>query len=555
MSQHTGRVFPTSGIYDNEKNKANSVFLRQPINGQWHEYTWADTMERARRITSFLKGQGIQPGDKVGILSKNCAEWFMVDFAILMAGAISVPLFATLDNDNIEYIIDHSEIKLLFVGKLDTWQHQQNAIPKTLPTAAMPYDTMPAQYQWEDILKNHAPCQDNYIPNLDDICTIIYTSGTSGRPKGAMIDFNAITNINGYLSETLKLFDLPDHINFLSYLPLAHIFERVAIEYYSIDLDSTISFVESIDTFADNLRDVSPTIFIAVPRIWSIFKNKILEKLPQHKLNKLLKIPLISSFIKYKIKKSLGLSNSVNVSGSAPIPTETLRWFKKLGIEIYQGYGSTENLAYATLNTPEKNKYGSVGPANLGVELKIGENNELLTKSTCMMRGYYKDPELTQKTIDEEGYLHTGDQADIDENGFATIIGRIKDQFKSAKGEYITPVPIEHEFSKNHDIEQCCLIGSGLRQPILVTTLSDAAKQKDHETINRELRQTLDHVNENLPNYSKISHIYIIEEDWTPENGMLTPTLKLRRHEIEAKFGAAANDMQKDTEHDILWSA
>lgn len=547
-------IMPISKLYENEKRYKDMVYLRQPIDGVFHEYTWGDVMDKARRVATFLKAQGFNKGDRIAILSKNCAQWVIVDFGIMLAGMVSVPLYATQHTDDITFILNHAKCKAIFVGKLDTYENQKNAIPGAMMKIDFPYQVRAdSDFLLSDIFEKYDPMLGEPMPHIDDLITIMYTSGTTGSPKGVMFTYAESTKLIPFVLQEIKQLGLSEHEHFISYLPLAHIAERGIMEGLSLVQKSDISFVESIDTFIDNLKEVRPTLFFAVPRIWSVFQIGILEKVPQKKLDVLLKIPLVSTLIKKKIRAGLGLDRcQLAISGAASISGSTLDWFEKLGINIREGYGATENSAYATINYPDDYRMGSVGKPRPGVKMKVDEHGELWVKSPGDMAGYYKESELTQELFDEQGYMSTGDMAHIDEDGYVSIIGRVKEQFKSAKGEYIIPVPIENKFAQNTDIEQCCLVGLGLNQPILLAYLSESARKKDRDEVEHALISTLESVDEHLQNYEKVSHILVVNDEWTPENNLLTPTQKVKRHAIAERYGPAVNDLQHK-EQKIAW--
>ncbi len=544
----------TDYLYENETKYADLVYLRQPIHGKYHDFTWAEAMQQARKIANFLKQQGFKKGDRIAILSKNCAEWFITDFAIVMAGMVSVPLYAAQHPDIINYILGHSEAKLIFVGKLDNWTLQEPGIPKNIPRVAFPYETMPSTYQWNDLIEHYSPLMENEKPDIDDMYSILYTSGTTGKPKGVVYSFRSLVNYaKGYLHDVdIGNYPLPVYCQFLSYLPLAHVIERLGIEYGSILRKTTVSFVESLATFAKNIEDTSPHVFIAVPRLWVQFQMGIYHKLSQKKLDILLEIPVVSSLIKKKIKKALGLGRAtVIISGSAPISPAVIKWYRKLDIEILEGYGMTENLLTCTLNS-KKNKDGTVGLPRARVEIKIGKDGEVLSKSDIVMVEYYKDPKATKAAFTKDGYLHTGDKGSIDEAGYLTILGRLKDSFKTDKGEFVNPIPIENRFMHNIHVEQLCLIGLTLPHPVMIVSLSDAARNRGVESVTREVQITLDEINNDLTNFEKISHVFVAKDHWTPENALTTPTLKIKR---EAVFNRYIEQIREAITKDekIIW--
>jgi len=543
-------------LYENEVRWADVVYLTQPINGVRHEITWKEAMFQARKITAFLKSLGLKKGDKVGILSKNCAEWFIADFAIAMAGFVSVPLYAAQLADTVHYILDHAEVKALFVGKLDKWKDQEKGIAENIIRIAFPYeDSMPAKYHWNDLLDQFEPDMTNYVPDESDLYTIMYTSGTTGAPKGVMITFGATGHAMEATSKDATINRL-EHHHFLSYLPLGHIFERIVVEHTSLFKKTTIYFVEALSTFTRDLQYASPTLFVAAPRIWAQFQKGILAKLSQKKLEILLKIPILNYFIKKKIKHGLGFDRTYwCISGSAPMSVPVMEWYQKLGITICEGYGRTEDLAYATWQYPEEVIFGTVGKPRPGIEVKLGEDDELLTRSKMMMSGYYKEPGASKEIFTKDGFIHTGDQAIIHKNGYITILGRVNDTFKTDKGEFVNPLKLEDKFAENHDIEQLCAIGLTLPQPVLLVVLSHPAlAMHSRQELIAGLKQTMHSINPGLTNFEKVKRIIVCKDPWTTENDLLTPTFKLKRKAIYNRYIDLAKKVSEiDTE--VYWEA
>lgn len=551
----TGKLL-NQWLLDNERQHPERIYLRQPHNGKWYELSWAKIMRQARQVARHLYDVGLKKGDHVAIYSKNCAEWFIADFAISLAGMVSVPLFANQHPESIHYILKHAEVKLVFMGKLEDYQLSRSYIPNALPVINMNFhdkvEGLPHDVSWHTIRNDKEPLTELPPIGDDDLYTIIYTSGTSGVPKGAVYTHGTIANYLALYAKDIRRMREVEYYHLMSYLPLAHVYERSAIELGSVTIPCDISFVESLDKFADNLREAQPTFFTAVPRIWGVFRQKIEQKLPPHKLNFLLKIPLISTLIKKKIRHSLGLDRCTNCfSGASHLPIELIEFFDKLGIYIQEGYGQTENLAYATFSMPNHRRPGFVGTPRLSVEVKLGENNELLIRSPCLMKEYYKEPQASAQAL-KDGWLHTGDVAELDAHNNVKIIGRLSENFKNQKGEFVAPAPIEKQFSSNSMIEQLCMIGRELPNNVLIVTLSEAGRGKSKDEIKTSLQDNLQQINRTLASYEKISHIIVSHDTWSTDNGLLTPTMKVKRHMVEANYLPLIKDAISN-HNPIIW--
>ncbi|MBX2848825.1 MAG: AMP-binding protein [Acidiferrobacterales bacterium] len=530
---------PLEMLYHWEKTTPDTIYLRQPINGKYREYSWADTADQVRRVASELLSLDLETGSKVAILSKNCAEWFIVDLAIMMAGHISVPIYSTAGQETIQYVIDHADCKAIFIGKLDNTADQVAAIPKNLTKFAFPYPNIPADKQWEEIIVKK-PFSESPIPNMDSTMTIIYTSGSTGKPKGVVHSYASICWAGFH---SIQQLDVNNKDRWMSYLPLAHITERVLIELSSIYSSSRVDFLESLETFARDINATRPTLFISVPRLWTRFQMGVLANLPQKKLDFLLKIPLVSSLISKKIRVKLGLNQArLTASGSAPISLATMQWFQNIGINISEGWGMTENSAYGTHCVPFRaDKMGSIGRAYDGVDIRIADDGEIQVKAPCNMIEYYREPDKTKNAFTDDGYLHTGDKGTMDSDGYIKITGRLKEIFKTAKGKYIAPVPIESKLMANSLIEQICVTGSHLKQPIALMVLSEAAAKYSDEEVNASLLATLEEVNTTLESHAVLDALVVMQEAWTVDNKLLTPTLKVKRHVLEERFEEIIN--------------
>ena len=514
-----------------EKEIPKNGFLQQPFNDIWKTWTWAQAGGESRRLAAALQALGLPPQSHIAILSKNCAHWIMADLAIMMAGYISIPVYPTLSDHAIKIILEHSETKAIIIGKLDDYTSQRNGIPAGVTRIGMELYGIKEQYSWEELVKKNSPLNNIYSWQQDDLLTVIYTSGTTGKSKGVM---HTAGNFDTVLKMAVNDLKLPHQPDLFSYLPLSHSAERIGIEINAFYTGAKISFAESLENFSKNLNDIQPHLFFAVPRIWAKFREGIISKLPQKKLSFLLSIPIISSVIKKSIKKKLGLSRASHIySAAAPISFDLLMWFKNLNITILQAYGMTEDCVYSHFCSPHQNRFGSVGRPLKGLKSKIAEDGEIRVKSEANMKGYYHEPELTAQSFDEENYLKTGDMGEYDKDGFLYITGRIKDQFKTDKGKYISPAPIELKLLTNADIDQACVVGTGIPQPIALISLSDIGNKKPKDELIISLVNTLSGINPLLEKFEMLEKIVIMKESWTIANGMITPTLKVKRNEIE----------------------
>ncbi|MEH8103174.1 AMP-binding protein [Aeromonas veronii] len=534
-SSRIANKLPLEMLYHWERQCPDRTYLRQTINREYVDFTWGEVADEARRMVTALRHLGLVAGDKVALLSKNCAQWFIADLAMQMGQYVSVPIYPTANVDTIEYVLRHSEAKAIFVGKLDDWKSQEAGVPDDLLRIAFPYDTMPASHQWDDLLEAHEPIPDSPVQAPDSLLSLVYTSGSTGKPKGAMLSVERYAWSCEKLVETVSLSQADRGF---SYLPLAHITERVYIYGGSLYGGATIAFPESLDTFIEDVKRCRPTVFISVPRLWAMFRIKIHEKLPQNKLALLLKIPLISGLIKRKLQKGLGLDQArVLGCGSAPVSPALLEWYLSIGLKVTEAWGMTENHAYSTINYPFRaDKIGTVGKAGIGVTIKISDEGEILCRCEGMMLGYYKDPEHSAEAIDAEGWLHTGDMGKLDKEGYLTITGRMKDVFKTAKGKYVAPVPIEGLLGQEPIIEQLCVIGYGMPQPIALVQLAESAMRGNREEVNARLEAARVRVNDQLESHAKIRGILVVKTPWNIENGVLTPTMKIKRHLLEQKY-------------------
>ena len=539
-----------------EKERADKVFLTQPMGGgEVRDFTWAQTMDEARRVAAWLKAQGWEPGSRVAIMSKNTAWWFMSDLAIWMAGHVSVPIYPNLVAETVRQILAHSDSKLCIVGKLDDWKAMQPGIPEGMPCISTPLCDAQGFTAWDDIVKTTQPMQESPTFAEHAVATIIYTSGTTGMPKGAVHGFGAFSHTAKALQQVLN--STPED-RALSYLPLAHVAERCLVEGASIYTGSHVFFAESLDTFLADLQRARPTFFFSVPRLWVKFQQGVFAKMPAKKLDRLMAIPILGGIVKKKILKQLGL-DSVRFAGTgaAPLPPEVMSWYRRLGLELLEGYGMTEQFAYATSSMPGKSRIGYVGSATPCTEVKLSDTGEVLTRGPAHMQCYFKEPEKTRETMTDDGWLRTGDLGEFDNEGRLKIVGRAKEQFKSSKGKYVAPAPIEGKLAAFTRIEACMVTGVSFPQPFALAMLPlgqwDALKAPDaRKAFTDDLSAHLKSVNAQLDPHERLDFIAVVPEQWSVEAGFVTPTLKIKRNVVEKHYAAYFETWSK-ARKDVIW--
>ena len=534
-------------IYDHERAHPDTVYLTQPIGGgQVVDYTWAQTLDQARRMAAHLQSRGMEPGARIAILSKNSAHFIITELAIWIAGGTTVAIFPTETADTIRYVLEHSGASLLFVGKLDTWQQQIPGIPAGLPCIALPLSPPTTFETWDAIIARTPPVNGRPARTATDLAMLIYTSGSTGQPKGVMHSFERITAASlGIVNEIKSRVGAERHNRVLSYLPLAHVFERAWVECGSlVDGNTHLYFAESLDTFLQDLNRARPTTFISVPRLWLKFQQGVFSKMPPKKLDRLLSIPFLGRMVGRKVLKGLGLDQALLAgSGSAPIPAELISWYRRLGLNLSEGYAMTEDFAYSHNSTDAINAPGYVGVPMPGVLVRLSAEGEVLIKSPGQMVGYYKRPDLDAECFTTDGFFHTGDRGEIRADGLLKLTGRVKELFKTSKGKYVAPAPIENRLNAHPLVEQALVSGVGQSAAYALVVLAEDLRPKLGDAavrakVQQELGDLLRDVNQAVADYEQLRMIVVAPQAWTIENGMLTPTMKIRRSRIEAEFEA-----------------
>jgi long-chain acyl-CoA synthetase len=495
-------------------------------------------------MAAHLQRLGLQHGDRVAILSKNTAHWLMSDYAIWLAGCVSVPLYPTLAAGTIRQILEHSESRLLFVGKLDGWDHMKPGVPAGLPCISHPLapdDARERYPRWDDIVAGTAPLEGEPVRPGEDLSTIIYTSGTTGAPKGVMHSFAAFAWV---VQTALKRIPADANTRMLSYLPLSHVVERGLVEHGQLATGMHVYFAESLDTFAADMRRARPTVFFSVPRLWVKFQHAVLAKIPAARLDRLLKVPIVRGLVCRKILNTLGLQDCIFAAGgAAPMPPELLRWYARIGLNIAEGYGMTENLAATHITVPGQ-AIGTVGLPYEGVQCRLDPSDgEIQIQSPATMLGYYKEPEMTRRAFTDDGWMHTGDKGVLDAAGNLKITGRVKDLFKTSKGKYVAPSPIEELLVMHAAVEACCVTGANLGQPIALLMLNEDAVRKVGDPTGRveletSLAEHLKAINQTLDPHEQMDCLVLMTEAWTVDNDLITPTLKVKRNRVDDAFSS-----------------
>lgn len=532
-------------LYHWERTSPSKRLFVQPIGGgALREWTWAEAMMETRRMAAHLKAMNLPPGSRIGILSKNCAHWLMADWAIWMAGHVSVPLYPTLVATSVRDLLDHSGAALLFVGKLDDWDALADGIPAELPGLAFPLAPAAAKKRfkgWDEAIQAQGPLAGTPVREADELATIIYTSGTTGRAKGVMHSFGTFAAATAAVTARVPL---GPQDRLLSYLPLSHIVERTFLEHTLLARGFEVFFAESLDTFIADLQRARPTLFASVPRLFLKFQQGVFAKVPEAKLERLLKIPLVGSLVKRKVLKGLGLDACTYAGGgAAPLPTAMLHWYKRIGLEILEAYGMTENCGVSHTNVKGRQRIGTVGPAYPGAEARIDpQTQEVQVRCAWNMLGYYRDEAKSAAAFTEDGFLKTGDKGVLDAEGSLKITGRVKDNFKTSKGKYVAPAPIEEKLSALPLMEACCVAGANLAQPVGLVmlgapALARAATAAGRAEIDAALSKHLDAVNAGLDSYLRMDALIVVGEEWTVDNGLLTPTLKIKRNRVDEVYG------------------
>jgi long-chain acyl-CoA synthetase len=571
--------------------------------GEWRDVTVPQFRDTVRHFATGLRTLGVKPGDRVAILSENRPEWTMTDFATLANGAVSVPVYPTLLGWQIEYILNDAGVVAVVCSTPDQLKKIEeirghvpsihNIIicdpPEAMPRGVLTFEQVvdagrrdegaSGRARFDELLKSAKPA---------DLATLVYTSGTTGNPKGAMLTHG---NIASNVTATLGLIELRPGWTALSILPLSHIFERM-IDYFYLSKGVTIAYAEDVTKVPDNLQEIRPQIFAAVPRLFEKMRTRVMDnvalsppkkqkifhwalKIGEQRLpNRVegqpipiglkLKAAVADKLVFKKILARLGGNIEYVISGGAPLSAELAAFFIGAGLDIYEGYGLTETSPVIAVNVPGRRRIGSVGPIIPGVEVRIAPDGEILTRGPHVMKGYWNNPEATQQAIDPEGWFHTGDIGEIDKDGFLKITDRKKDIIINAYGKNIAPQPLEALLKSSPYIGTPVLIGdkrkylAALIVPNFEKLERDASamgvtfKSREelvqHEKVRGLIQDEIDRFNQNLDRQEKIRRFALLSRDFTIDADEITPSLKVKRKVIDKKYKDVIDRLYEDEE-------
>ncbi len=564
----------------------NSHALNYKHLGKWEHISTEEFVGTIRRLSLGLKAIGLESGDKCGIIVPPSPQWMIIDLAIMVNGAVSVPMFPNISIDNFNFEVSDSSMKILFIKNqyiLDkAIQNKLNGFKKVI---ALDVETqgdnvinyLEMLYRGDEVSSSspelyHMLCSD---VQEDDLATIIYTSGSTGVPKGVPLTHkNLVSQVYGG-TERFPLDPSKDRI--LSCLPLAHVFERM-VTYYYLSTGTSIYFADDVKKVGELLRELHPTVITLVPRLLEkvyekMHKNlsgvkglkKALATLAFHHADTIMpgKKSVVSGIfnrlVYKKLRNALGGKLRLAICGSAKLNPDLERFFLNIGLPLYQGYGLTECSPVVSANFPEKNRHGTVGLPFPDVKVRMHDDGEILVKGPGVFRGYYHNPKETKAVIDDEGWFHTGDLGLLDDDGYLTINGRKKELFKTSNGKYVSPVPIEQMAKQNELVDMAAVIAEGKKFAGLLLFpdfenltnyqkelgLADMSEEEflSSPEVTREMKKLLKRINAKLNHWEQIRQYKVIGEPISVETGELTPTMKLRRHVIEKKFKKTIDDM------------
>ncbi len=558
------------------------------VENAWREMTWNQVRDGVARWQAALLRERLKPGDRVALMLRNCPQWVMFEQAAMSAGLVVVPLYTVDRPDNVAYIVNDADVKILLIETDEQWQalrsvkDQLGCLQRLVSLERIAENDEPRLQCAKDWLPDKAEMGWDRVRDRGALATIMYTSGTTGKPKGVMLSHdNIVSNAYG----GLMTFPINEQDIMLSFLPLSHAFERTAGYYMAMMAGASVGYARSIPLLADDMKIIRPTIMISVPRIYERIYQAIHAKLEQvsplrHKLftlavdagwdrfelqqgqgawtPKLLLWPLLKALVADTVMDRLGGRLRLSISGGAALPPKVSRMFIALGLPLLQGYGMTETSPVVSVNRVEHNLPSTVGQVLDGITVRLGAQQELLVKGPCNMLGYWNNPEATAAIIDTDGWLHTGDMASISASGHITITGRLKEIIVMSNGEKVPPADMETAIQRDPLFDQVMVLGEG-RPALIVMGVVNAEQwqllagrigiradmsESLHDTrIEQEVLHRIAEQIKEFPGYAKVRRVLLLSDPWTIENGMMTPTLKLKRPYVAQHYSREIDEL------------
>ncbi len=520
----------------------DKVWLEDRKGDEFSRWTWQQAHDEIQALGAWLESKfGADGKANIGILSRNRAHWILADMAIAASGNVTIPMFTTLPNETAAYVMEFTDMGLIFVGESDNWANLGEILPAATQLVALPGVELAQEHlRWEDLLEEYRGQTTTHTPVAEELISIVFTSGTTGVPKGVMQ-----THASNVLpiERFLGVFDLGEDPRFMSYLPLSHIAERQLVEGSSLINCAQVNFNENLTTLLRDLAYTQPSFFFGPPRMWEQLQQIIIAQFgSQAELDNALADNREATG--QQVRDLLGMDTArYLLTAAAPTPPALIEWFGQLGLTLMEGFGQTEAMGLIANNHGAR-KIGAIGRVVDGVEVRISEVGEMQVKATGLSIGYYKNPEKTAETF-VDGWILTGDKCEIDEDGFIFLTGRVKDYFKTIQGKFVAPPPIEAVFSDNVHTEQQCLLGRGYSKTVMVCVLSAIAQELAQEQVERDLMQVVARLNDEVEKHARVGALIISAEPWSIENAMLTPTMKIRREQVEKAFGEKAQELAR----------
>ena len=524
------------------KECPDKIWLRQYKGESSEDWTWSQAHTEINALAVWLESYLEGSGHNLGLLSKNRPHWYLADFGSIASGNVVVPMFTTLIQETAEYVMSFTEMKLLFVGETDNWDQVKEVLPKNITLVCLPGVELEEEHlRWDDIVAPHRGSKPTYQCQANDLVSLVFTSGTTGVPKGVMQthESNIIPTNRGR-----NAFGLENGAKQFSYLPLAHIAERQIVEVSSLMHCGEVHFNESLEFLLRDLQRCRPNMVFGPPRVWEQLQQGIIAQFgSQEAIDKALEAD--AQGVGAMIRQKLGLADAQYLlTAAAPTPPALIHWYERFGIILLEGFGQTECMG-PILSSTETRRIGSIGKAVAGVDVRISDNDELQIKAKGSSPGYYKMPEKTAEVF-VDGWVYTGDKVKLDEDGYYYITGRVKDYFKTIQGKFVAPTPIENIFAENPYTEQICLLGRGYSKTVMVCVLGAVAQEVDDQIVEAALLEKVEAINAEVDSHARIGAVIISTEAWTNENSILTPTMKIRREKVDETFGNRAQQLAQD---------